>query len=463
MTNPFGFCHDSVLHFIGIGGIGMSALALVAHDWGYSVQGSDACVSPIVQTLRGRGIPVALGHDADNVQNADVVVYSNAIRNDNIELRSAISAGKHVLRRIELLSKVLGTKRTVIVSGSHGKTTTTGMIASIMEHAAMDPTIFIGGIALSYGSNYKVGTGEWAVVEGDESDASFTTIPCEIAVVTNLEWEHPDRYRCFEELEEVFSDFLHNVKVGGAAIIPSGLSPALDKGVSCDKVVHGLYSGDFLATNVAYVGGTTVFDVVGSSGAKFCCDVKLPVPGRHNVENALAAVAATRQLGIDFGVIKSGLENFMGVGRRFEIIANVRGVTFIDDYAHHPTEIEATKDAAALFAEGRVIGVLQPHRFTRVKHCFAGFVRAISKFDYMVLTDAYSAGEETIAGCGSPDIICAVKSLGFDQVVHASDPGAIADIIGTIAKPGDVVVAMGAGSITSIIRSVVDAYTTCSA
>ncbi|ASI48001.1 MAG: UDP-N-acetylmuramate--L-alanine ligase [Anaplasma ovis] len=459
MTDPFGFSSGSVLHFIGIGGIGMSALAMAAHDCGYTVQGSDTSTSLMVQTLLDRGIQVMPDHRTDNAHNADVVIYSNAIKSNNVELQSAIAAGKLVLRRTELLSKALGAKRTIVVSGSHGKTSTTGMLASIMEHAGMDPTVFIGGVALSYGNNYKMGTGEWAVVEGDESDAGFTELPCEIAVVTNLEWEHPDRYSCLEALERVFSNFLCNVKVGGAAVIPSRPSFMLGNSVRCSKITYGLEGGELLVSNTTYMGNATVFDIVGLNGAEVCRGVQLPVLGYHNVENALAAAAVAKHIGIGCSHIKAGLEGFMGVSRRFEIIANVRGVTFVDDYAHHPTEIEASRNAAKIFAtSGRVIGILQPHRFTRVQHFFKDFASAISKFDYLILTDVYPAGEEVISGCESQDIVREVKSLGFDQVVHASTPDTIANIVASVAGPGDVVVAMGAGSITSMIRSISNAY-----
>ncbi|ACZ48737.1 UDP-N-acetylmuramate-alanine ligase [Anaplasma centrale str. Israel] len=457
MTDSFGFGPGSVLHFIGIGGIGMSALAMVAHNCGYKVQGSDTCMSPTVRTLLDMGIPVMLNHGVDNVRNADVVVYSNAIKDNNIELQCAIAAGKPVLRRTELLSKALGTRRTIVVAGSHGKTSTTGMIASIMEHAGMDPTVFIGGIAFSYNNNYKMGSGEWAVVEADESDSSFTALPCEVAVVTNLEWEHPDKYACLETLKGVFSDFLCNVKAGGAAVVPSGLSSVLGNNAVCGKTTYGLTEGDLLVSNITYASDATVFDIV--DGTEVCHGVRLPVPGRHNVENALAAVAAVKRLGVDCSCIKSGLENFMGVRRRFEVISSVRGVTFVDDYAHHPTEIDATRNTAKLFAAGgRVIGILQPHRFTRVQHFFNDFTAAVSKFDHMILTDVYPAGEEVISGCESLDIVRAVKNLGFDRIVHASDVHTITDVISAVAGPGDVVVAMGAGSITSIIRSVVNEY-----
>ena len=459
MADPFGFSPGNVLHFIGIGGIGMSALAMATHDCGYTVQGSDTSASLMVQALLDRGIHVMPGHKADNAQNADVVVYSNAIRGSNVELQSAIAAGKLILRRTELLSKALSARRTIVVSGSHGKTSTTGMIASIMEHAGMDPTVFIGGIALNYGSNYKMGTGEWAVVEGDESDAGFTELPCEIAVVTNLEWEHPDKYPCLEALEKVFSNFLCNIKVGGAAVIPSRLSFTLGDSVKCGKITYGLEGGALLVSNTTYMGGAAVFDIVEPNGAEVCGGVRLPVLGCHNVENALAAAAVAKRIGVGCGHIKAGLESFMGVGRRFEIIANVGGVTFVDDYAHHPTEIEASRNAARLFAtSGRVIGVLQPHRFTRVQHFFKDFASAISKFDYLILTDVYPAGEEVISGCESPDIVRWVRGLGFDQVVHASTPDTIADIVTSVTEPGDVVLAMGAGSITSMIRSVANAY-----
>ncbi|WP_447581804.1 UDP-N-acetylmuramate--L-alanine ligase [Anaplasma marginale] len=459
MTDPFGLSPGSVLHFIGIGGIGMSALAMATRDCGYTVQGSDTSTSPMVQALLDKGVHVMPDHRADNVQNADVVVYSNAIKDDNVELQSAIAAGKLVLRRTELLSKALGAGRTIVVSGSHGKTSTTGMIASIMEHAGMDPTVFIGGIAFHYGNNYKMGAGEWAVVEGDESDAGFTELPCEIAVVTNLEWEHPDKYSCLEALERVFSDFLRNVKAGGASVMPSRLSFTLGNGAKCSKITYGLEGGDLRASNTTYMGDATVFDIVGLNGEEICCGVRLPVPGRHNVENALAAAAVAKHIGIGCSHIKAGLEGFMGVSRRFEIIANVRGVTFVDDYAHHPTEIEASRNAAKIFStSGRVIGILQPHRFTRVQHFFKDFTSAISKFDYLILTDVYPAGEEVISGCESLDIVREIKSRGFDQVVHASTPDAITDIVASVAQPGDVVIAMGAGSITGIVRSVANAY-----
>ncbi|MGN7678767.1 MAG: UDP-N-acetylmuramate--L-alanine ligase [Anaplasma sp.] len=460
MKGSSGFCAGNVLHFIGIGGIGMSALALFARDCGYVVQGSDNAISPgTLRILQDRGIRVAQDHDASHVQNADTVVYSSAIGRDNVELLAAKMAGKPILHRVDLLARIAHTKRTIVVSGSHGKTTTTGLIAAILEHAGMDPTVFIGGITHSYCNNYKIGQSEWMVVEGDESDARFTKLHGEIVVVTNLEWEHPNNYEHYGALESLFVSFFRDTQRSGIAVLSSTLSNALLQSVECDVMLYGLRDGDVRATDIAYVGDAMFFSVVAQDGTALCRDIRLPLLGEHNVENALAAFAVARSLSIDLNSIKAGLENFQGIGRRFEIIARSKGVTFVDDYAHHPTEIEATRKMAALLAtDSSVVGILQPHRFTRIKCFFDDFVCAISRFGYMILTDVYAAGETLISGCESTDVMHAVKSRGFDRVVHENDPQVIAQIIRSVAKPGDVVVAMGAGNITDMVRDIADAH-----
>ncbi|MGN7661662.1 MAG: UDP-N-acetylmuramate--L-alanine ligase [Anaplasma sp.] len=460
MRSYSGSCAGNVLHFIGIGGIGMSALALFACDCGYVVQGSDNAVSlGTLRILQDRGIRITQGHDASHVRNADAVVYSSAIGLDNVELRAAKMAGKPILHRVDVLARIARTKRTIVVSGSHGKTTTTGLIAAILEHAGMDPTVFIGGMAQSYCNNYKIGRSEWMVVEGDESDASFTKLRGEVVVVTNLEWEHPNNYEHYGAVESVFVSFFRDTKRSGIAVLSSTLSDALLQSVECDVMLYGLRDGDVRATDVVYAGDAMFFSVVAQDGTALCRDIRLPLLGEHNVENALAAFAVARFLNIDPNSIKVGLESFQGIGRRFEIIAKPKGVTFVDDYAHHPTEIESTRKMAALLAtDGGVVGILQPHRFTRVKCFFDGFVCAIAQFGHMILTDVYSAGETLISGCESTDIMHAVKSCGFDRVVHENDPQVIAQIISSVAEPGDIVVAMGAGNITDIVRNVANTY-----
>ena len=443
------------IHFVGIGGIGMSGIAEVMHQLGYRVQGSDVSESYVVEKLRKAGIDVAIGHDSDNLGEAAVVVCSTAIREDNPELAAAASRRLPRVRRAEMLAELMRMQKTVAVAGTHGKTTTTSMIAALLDSGGLDPTVINGGIINHYGSNARLGKSDWWVIEADESDGSFLRLDGTIAVVTNIDPEHLEHYGSFERVKDAFVEFIENVPFYGLAVmcvdhpeVQGVLSRIRDRRV----VTYGFSAlADLRAENVTPVPGGTTFDVsvLEKDGSRRLIEqVHIPIPGRHNVLNALAAIAVAIELGIDDTRIVSGFARFDGVKRRFTKVGEVHGATVIDDYAHHPTEIRAVLSAAREGAEGRVIAVMQPHRFTRLEALMDEFQNAFNDADIVFLTPVYAAGEEPIEGVDSAALAEGLRARGHRMVKAVGGLDELCNELRDLAADGDMIICMGAGDIT---------------
>jgi UDP-N-acetylmuramate--alanine ligase len=451
------------IHFVGIGGIGMSGIAEVMHILGYKVQGSDLSGGYVVEGLRKAGIPVSIGHHADNLGDAAVVVVSTAIKKDNPELACAYERRIPVVRRAEMLAELMRLKNTVAVAGTHGKTTTTSMIAALMDAGGIDPTVINGGIINAYGSNARLGSSDWMVVEADESDGSFLRLDGTIAVVTNIDPEHLDHYGAFDKVKDAFVEFVENVPFYGAALLcvdhpeVQTIIPRLrDRRV----VTYGFAAlADVRGDNVRPYPGGNRFDVSlrDRSGAmRTIRDVELPMPGRHNVSNALAAIGVAAELGISDEVIARGFEKFGGVKRRFTKVGEIEGATIIDDYGHHPTEIRAVLSAAREGAEGRVIAVVQPHRFTRLRDLMVEFQGAFNDADIVFVAPVYAAGEEPIEGVDADALAEGLKQRGHRAVKAVTDLDDLCRSLRDIAARGDMVICLGAGDITKWAAGLAD-------
>jgi UDP-N-acetylmuramate--alanine ligase len=443
------------IHFIGIGGIGMSGIAEVMHILGYKVQGSDVAENYIIDGLRSIGIEVAIGHDAANIGDAAVVVTSTAIRKDNPEVECAYERRIPVVRRAEMLAELMRLKSTIAVAGTHGKTTTTSMVAAILDAGGIDPTVINGGIINAYGSNARLGKSDWMVVEADESDGSFLRLDGTIAVVTNIDPEHLDHYGSFEKVKDAFVEFVENVPFYGAALLcvdhpeVQGIIPRLrDRRV----VTYGFAAqADVRGDNVEPLPGGNRFDVTlrdRSGASRTIAGIELPMPGRHNVQNALAAIGVAAELGISDDVIARGFEKFGGVRRRFTKVGEVEGVTIIDDYGHHPVEIKAVLAAAREGARGRVIAVVQPHRYTRLRDLMDEFQGAFNDADIVYVAPVYAAGEEPIDGVDNEALVAGLKERGHRAVRAVSDLDDACRQLRDIAARGDMVICLGAGDIT---------------
>lgn len=443
-----------IIHFVGIGGIGMSGIAEVLHNLGFKVQGSDLSSNSNTERLQKLGIKVMHGQTAGNIKHAAVVVISSAVKADNAEVKAAREAHIPVVRRAEMLAELTRLKMTIAIAGTHGKTTTTSMVAALLGEAKLDPTVINGGIINSYGTNAYLGKGEWMVVEADESDGTFNKIPAIVAVVTNIEPEHLDFYGDFKAAKEAFKNFVSNIPFYGFAVmcldhpeVQSLIGRVMDRRI----VTYGTNpQAAVRAVNIrpdANVScGGTKFDVEGVVHIK---NVHIPIPGNHNVLNALAAIAVAHELGVAGKTIVSGFAKFSGVKRRFTKVAEVNGITIIDDYGHHPTEIAATLAAARQTSKGRVIAVVQPHRFSRVHDLFEEFCKCFNDADMVVVLDIYSAGEQPMEGVDKENLADGIKAYSHNNVVAATEDE-LAGIIGAYAKEGDMVVCLGAGSITYI-------------
>ena len=452
------------IHFVGIGGIGMSGIAEVMHNLGYTVQGSDIAEGYVVEGLRKLGIKVMIGHDAANVADAAVIVTSTAVRRTNPEVAAALEHRIPVVRRAEMLAELMRLKRTVAVEGTHGKTTTTSMIAAMLDAGGIDPTVINGGIINSYGSNARLGASEWMVVEADESDGSFLRLDGTIAVVTNIDPEHLDHYGSFDKIKEAFVEFVENVPFYGAAILcvdhpeVQGIIPRIrDRRVT----TYGFSAqADVRGDAVTPVPGGNRFDVVvrqRDGATRRIEGIELPMPGRHNVQNALAAVAVALEMGCSDAVIQSGFAKFGGVKRRFTKVGEVGGATIIDDYAHHPVEIRAVLSAAREGVKGRVIAVVQPHRFTRLRDLMDDFQGAFNDADVVYAAPVYPAGEQPIDGVDSEALVAGLKARGHRAAATVAGPGELADALAQSLELGDVVVCLGAGDITKWAAGLADA------
>jgi len=443
------------IHFVGIGGIGMSGIAEVMHNLGYSVQGSDIAEGASVERLRARGIKVMVGHAAGNLGDAAVVVTSTAVKRDNPEVAAALEHRIPVVRRAEMLAELMRLKRTVAVAGTHGKTTTTSMVAALLDAGGVDPTVINGGIIESYGSNARLGQSEWMVVEADESDGSFLRLDGTIAVVTNIDPEHLDHYGSFDAVKEAFVEFIENVPFYGAAVLCID-HPEVQKVIARVRdrrvITYGFSAqADWRAEDVRPREGGNLFDAVHTDrdgNRRQIAGIALPMPGRHNVQNALAAIAVAVELGCDDDTIRAGFARFGGVRRRFTRVGEVAGATVIDDYAHHPVEIRAVLSAAREAARGRVIAVAQPHRYTRLRDLMGEFQGSFNDADMVFVAPVYPAGEAPIAGVDSAALVKGLRDRGHRAASEIEGPGALAEQLSNCLKPGDMVVCLGAGDIT---------------
>ena len=445
------------VHFVGIGGIGMSGIAEIMHNLGYSVQGSDLSENANVVRLRALGMTIRIGHAPENLGDARVVVISSAVKADNPEVVAARAHMIPVVRRAEMLAELMRLKWAVAIGGTHGKTTTTSMIAAMLETGKLDPTVINGGIINAYGTNARLGAGEWVVVEADESDGTFTKLPATVAVVTNIDPEHLDYYKTFEREREAFRTFVENIPFYGFAALCSDHPEvqAMIPHVHDRKIVtYGLNpQADVRAVNVSIDSQGARYDIVihdRATGAERTIEaVHLPMYGLHNVQNSLAAVAVGVHLGFDDTVIRDSLEHFSGVKRRFTKVGTALGVTVIDDYGHHPVEIRAVLRAARTATKGRVIAVMQPHRYTRLHSLFEEFCTAFNDADTVIVGDVYPAGESPIEGVNRDALVTGLREHGHRNVLSLDSPGQLAGLIRPLINPGDMVVCLGAGSITA--------------
>jgi UDP-N-acetylmuramate--alanine ligase len=451
-----------VIHFVGIGGIGMSGIAEVMHNLGYRVQGSDIAEGPSVERLRARGITVHVGHRAENVAGVAVVVTSTAVRRTNPEVAAALEARVPVVRRAEMLAELMRLKSTVAVAGTHGKTTTTSMIATLLDAGGIDPTVINGGIIEQYGSNARLGDSDWMVVEADESDGSFLRLDGTIAVVTNIDPEHLDHYGDFEGVKKAFVEFIHNVPFYGAAVlcVDHPVVQAVIGAVRDRKVVTYGFSlqADICGVNVRSAEGGNSFDVIVRQRGledRRIEGVHLPMPGRHNVQNALAAITVAIEMGCSDDVIRTGFARFGGVRRRFTKVGSVAlaegNVTVIDDYAHHPVEIRAVLAAAREAvggSGGRVIAVAQPHRYSRLNDLMNDFQSCFDDADIAYVAPVYPAGEEPIPGVDHDALVAGMKARGHRAARAIAGADALAATLAAEIAPGDLVVCLGAGDIT---------------
>jgi UDP-N-acetylmuramate--alanine ligase len=443
------------IHFVGIGGIGMSGIAEVMHHLGYKVQGSDQNESYVTEGLRKAGIPVMIGQSADNLGEAAVLVCSTAIRDDNPEVRAAAERRIPRVKRAEMLAELMRMQSTIAVAGTHGKTTTTSMIAAMLDAGGIEPTVINGGIINSYGSNARLGTSDWMVVEADESDGSFLRLDGTIAVVTNIDPEHLDHYGDFDAVKSAFVEFVENVPFYGLAVMcvdDADVQSVIGKIRDRRIVTYGMSAlADLRAENVRPEAGGSRYDasVLGKDGQRHVIsDVFVPMPGKHNVLNSLAAIAVGLEFGMDDGAIARGLEKFTGVKRRFSRVGEVGGTTIIDDYAHHPVEIKSVLAAARESAEGRVLAVVQPHRYSRLEDLMDDFQAAFNDADAVFVAPVYAAGEAPIPGIDSEALAEGLRARGHRMVKTVSDAKDLAQSLRDLAAEGDLIICLGAGDIT---------------
>ena len=452
-----------VIHFVGIGGIGMSGIAEVMHQLGYEVQGSDQSDGYVVEGLRKAGIPVTIGHSPDNLGDASVVVCSTAIARGNPEVEAAIERRLPLVRRAEMLAELMRMGSTIAVAGTHGKTTTTSMIAAMLDAGGIDPTVINGGVINAYGSNARLGKSDWMVVEADESDGSFLRLDGTIAVVTNIDPEHLDHYGDFDVVKDAFVEFVENVPFYGLAVlcvdhpeVQNLLSRIRDRRV----VTYGFSAlADLRADNLTTGPDGTRFDVIvlqRDGSRRTIRAVHMPMPGRHNVQNSLAAIAVGLELGMPDATIANGFARFQGVKRRFTRVGEIDGTTFIDDYAHHPVEIRAVLSAAREATTGRVIAVVQPHRYTRLRDLMEDFQNAFNEADVVFVAPVYAAGEQPIDGVDAAALAEGLRAHGHRAVRTVADLDDLCGGLRDLAAAGDLVICMGAGDITKWAASLAD-------
>jgi UDP-N-acetylmuramate--alanine ligase len=446
-----------IIHFIGIGGIGMSGIAEVLHHLGYRVQGSDQAASANVVRLRDKGIQVAIGHRAENVGDARVVVFSSAVKADNPEMVEARARRLPVVRRADMLAELMRLKSSIAIAGTHGKTTTTSLVAALLDAAGYDPTVVNGGIINAYGTNARVGSGSWMVVESDESDGSFLRLPATIGVVTNIDPEHMEHYGTFDAVRDAYYSFVERLPFYGFAVLclDHPEVQALVARVTDRRVVTYGFSpqSDVRATSLKIEPAGSTFDVTiarRSGGEPLMLQgMFLAMPGRHNVQNALAVIAIAEQLGIDHAATRMALGSFGGVKRRFTITGKVGGVTVVDDYGHHPVEIRAVLSTARQATRGRVVAVVQPHRYSRLADLFDEFCSCFHDADTVLIAPVYAAGEAPIEGANRDRLVEGVRARGHRDCRPIDGQEGLARMIHGLAQPGDLVVCLGAGTVSA--------------
>jgi len=439
------------IHFVGIGGIGMSGIAEVLLNLGYHISGSDLKETEVTRRLRSLGCEISYGHRSENLREADVVVISSAVRQNNPEVKAAEQRLIPVIPRAEMLAELMRMKIGIAIAGTHGKTTTTSLISTVLAAGGLDPTVVIGGRLNSIGSNARLGQGEFLVAEADESDGSFLKLMPTIAVVTNIDPEHLDFYKGIEEIKETFLHFLEKIPFFGLAVLcldhPNiqSLLPRLKKRFT----TYGLTTqADFQAKEIAFSGLSTSFDVFHQRQG--IGRLSLRMPGIHNVYNALATLATAFELNIPFQVVQETLRDFSGIQRRFQIKGEKKGILIVDDYGHHPVEIMATLKAARTGWERRIIAVFQPHRFTRTQTLFKDFLTAFYDADVLILTDIYPAGEDRIEGVESKALFEGLREYGHKDVTYLAEKGEIVEHLLRILSPEDLVITLGAGDIWQV-------------
>jgi UDP-N-acetylmuramate--alanine ligase len=444
------------IHFIGIGGIGMSGIAEIMHNLGYKVQGSDSADGANVKRLRAMGIEVAVGHSAANLKDAHAVVYSSAVKPGNVEFDEARRLALPLVRRAEMLAEIMRLRSCIAVAGTNGKTTTTTMVAALLDAGGLDPTVVNGGIINAYGTNARLGAGEWVVVEADESDGTFLRLPATVAIVTNEDPDHLDYYGTFETMRDAFQRFVENVPFYGFAVLCTDhpeVQAMVGRITDRRMITYGFNpQADARAINVSFSEGASHFDIVVTdrrSGAEEkLIGLSLPMPGEHNVQNATAAIVVARQLGVPDAVIARGLAEFKGVSRRFTKVGEYNGAAIIDDYAHNPFKIAAAVRAARQAYAGPVIAVVQPHRYTRLRDTFEQFATCLNDADVAVIAPVYAAGETPIAGINRDSYAEALRAHGHRNVLTIEGEADLAAIVAPFLKPGAAVIGTGAGSIT---------------
>ena len=444
------------IHFVGIGGIGMSGIAEVLINLGYEVQGSDASENANVKRLREKGARVFIGHSADHLGNAEVVVVSTAIRRDNPELAGARERRIPVVRRAEMLAELMRLRQCVAVAGTHGKTTTTSMVATLLDAGGFDPTVVNGGIINAYGTNARVGEGEWMVVEADESDGTFLKLPADVAVVTNIDPEHLDHFKTFDAIKDAFRTLIENLPFYGFAVMcldhPT-VQELVGKIEDRRVITYGENpQADVRLLDVDLAGGECKFNVLirdrKAASATYLEGLVLPMPGHHNALNATAAIAVAYELGMSGDAIRTALSQFGGVKRRFTRTGEWNGAQIFDDYGHHPVEIAAVLRAARASTKGQVIAVVQPHRYSRLQTLFEPFSSCFNDADAVLVADVYAAGEKPIEGFDRDSLVAAIKAHGHRRALALNSPEDVPALVRDIAKTGDYIVFLGAGNIT---------------
>ena len=449
------------IHFVGIGGIGMSGIAEVLLDQGYMVQGSDLKASKITRRLEAMGALIHLGQKTENLGEAEVVVVSTAIKPGNSELDQARKVGLPVVRRAEMLAELMRLKSNVAVAGTHGKTTTTTMVSTLLHAGGFDPTVVNGGVINAFESNARTGQGEWMVVEADESDGTFNRLPATIAIVTNIDPEHMEHWGSFDNLRQGFFEFVHNIPFYGLAVCNTDHPEvqALVGRITDRRVTtYGFNAqADVRVVDLSYAQGTAYFDVALRDGSMIegCT---LPMPGDHNVSNALASVAVALHLGMSSDAIRAGLHSFKGVNRRFTKVAELDGVTIIDDYAHHPVEIAAALKAARQSHSGRIIAIHQPHRYSRLNDLFDDFCTCFNDADVVGITDIFAAGEAPIAGADRDSLVIGLTGHGHRNAMAVADEAALKAFLTEHCEPGDMLICLGAGSISAWAHGLVSEF-----